>query len=81
LITWVGDGESISWTINIIHQENPSFFIIALNLLQLFNDPIHGSIELHPLLAEIVKMRAFTRLKNVRQLGNVRKLGNVRQLW
>ena len=38
-------------------------------IIQLFNDPIHGSIELHPLLAEIVKMRAFTRLKNIRQLG------------
>ena len=37
--------------------------------VQLFNDPIHGSIELHPLLAYIVNMRAFTRLKNIRQLG------------
>ena len=36
---------------------------------QIFNDPVHGSIELHPLLVSIVNTPAFNRLKNIKQLG------------
>ena len=37
--------------------------------LQIFNDPIHGFIELHPLLVEIIHTPQFQRLKDIKQLG------------
>ena len=36
---------------------------------QLFNDPIHGHIELHPLLVKIIDTPEFQRLRNIKQLG------------
>uniref|UniRef100_A0AAX7SJQ5 HD/PDEase domain-containing protein n=1 Tax=Astatotilapia calliptera TaxID=8154 RepID=A0AAX7SJQ5_ASTCA len=34
-----------------------------------FNDPIHGHIELHPLLVKIIDTPQFQRLRNIKQLG------------
>lgn len=37
--------------------------------LQVFNDPIHGSMKLHPLLVKIIDTPQFQRLRNIKQLG------------
>ena len=37
--------------------------------MQLINDAIHGSIELSPLLYQIINTPEFHRLKDVKQLG------------
>uniref|UniRef100_A0A8C9YF62 HD domain-containing protein n=1 Tax=Sander lucioperca TaxID=283035 RepID=A0A8C9YF62_SANLU len=34
-----------------------------------FNDPIHGTVELHPLLIKIIDTPQFQRLRNIKQLG------------
>uniref|UniRef100_A0A3P9DUK0 HD/PDEase domain-containing protein n=1 Tax=Maylandia zebra TaxID=106582 RepID=A0A3P9DUK0_9CICH len=39
------------------------------NLRIVFNDPIHGHIELHPLLVKIIDTPQFQRLRNIKQLG------------
>ncbi|MCJ8731126.1 hypothetical protein PDJAM_G00195600, partial [Pangasius djambal] len=36
---------------------------------KVFNDPIHGHIELHPLLVRIIDTPQFQRLRNIKQLG------------
>ncbi|KAM4562222.1 deoxynucleoside triphosphate triphosphohydrolase SAMHD1-like [Odontesthes bonariensis] len=36
---------------------------------KLFNDSIHGNIELHPLLVKIIDTPQFQRLRNIKQLG------------
>ncbi|XP_046842295.1 deoxynucleoside triphosphate triphosphohydrolase SAMHD1-like [Xenia sp. Carnegie-2017] len=36
---------------------------------QLFNDPIHGFVEFHPLLVNIIHTAQFQRLKDIKQLG------------
>ncbi|RXN37207.1 deoxynucleoside triphosphate triphosphohydrolase SAMHD1-like protein [Labeo rohita] len=35
----------------------------------IFNDPIHGHIELHPLLVKIIDTPQFQRLRHIKQLG------------
>ncbi|XP_063816252.1 deoxynucleoside triphosphate triphosphohydrolase SAMHD1 isoform X2 [Pseudophryne corroboree] len=37
--------------------------------MKVFNDPIHGHIELHPLLVRIIDTPQFQRLRYIRQLG------------
>ena len=44
-------------------------FSLCVFICPIFNDPVHGSIELHPLLVSIVNTPAFNRLKNIKQLG------------
>ncbi|XP_063321087.1 deoxynucleoside triphosphate triphosphohydrolase SAMHD1-like [Pelmatolapia mariae] len=41
------------------------------DLSKVFNDPIHGHIELHPLLVKIIDTPQFQRLRNIKQLGGV----------
>ncbi|KAG8131882.1 putative SAM domain and HD domain-containing protein [Naja naja] len=42
----------------------------APNLLKMvFNDPIHGHIEMHPLLVRIIDTPQFQRLRYIKQLG------------
>nr|CAB3265854.1 deoxynucleoside triphosphate triphosphohydrolase SAMHD1 [Phallusia mammillata] len=36
---------------------------------KIFNDPIHGHIELHPLLVKVIDTPQFQRLRNIKQLG------------
>ncbi|CAC5388670.1 SAMHD1 [Mytilus coruscus] len=36
---------------------------------KIFNDPIHGTITLHPLLIKIIDTPQFQRLRNIKQLG------------
>ncbi|XP_046707250.1 deoxynucleoside triphosphate triphosphohydrolase SAMHD1-like isoform X1 [Silurus meridionalis] len=36
---------------------------------KVFNDPVHGHIELHPLLVKIIDTPQFQRLRNIKQLG------------
>ncbi|XP_071151529.1 deoxynucleoside triphosphate triphosphohydrolase SAMHD1-like [Mytilus edulis] len=36
---------------------------------KIFNDSIHGTITLHPLLIKIIDTRQFQRLRNIKQLG------------
>ena len=36
---------------------------------QVFNDSIHGHIEVHPLCVEIIDTPQFQRLREIKQLG------------
>ncbi|XP_028309845.1 deoxynucleoside triphosphate triphosphohydrolase SAMHD1-like isoform X3 [Gouania willdenowi] len=40
-------------------------------VVKIFNDPIHGTMELHPLLVTIIDTRQFQRLRFIKQLGGV----------
>nr|XP_020515366.1 deoxynucleoside triphosphate triphosphohydrolase SAMHD1-like [Labrus bergylta] len=40
-------------------------------ITKVFNDSIHGSIELHPLLIKIIDTPQFQRLRFIKQLGGV----------
>lgn len=42
---------------------------IAAGPNKVFNDPIHGHVELHPLLIRIIDTPQFQRLRNLKQLG------------
>lgn len=42
---------------------------IVVWLLQVFNDPVHGHIEMHPLLVRIIDTPQFQRLRYIKQLG------------
>uniref|UniRef100_A0A9J8CHY8 HD domain-containing protein n=1 Tax=Cyprinus carpio carpio TaxID=630221 RepID=A0A9J8CHY8_CYPCA len=39
------------------------------DIMKIFNDPIHGQIELHPLLVKIIDTPQFQRLRHIKQLG------------
>ncbi|XP_060930575.1 deoxynucleoside triphosphate triphosphohydrolase SAMHD1-like [Limanda limanda] len=43
--------------------------MIHISTLKVFNDPIHGHVELHPLLIRIIDTPQFQRLRNIKQLG------------
>jgi HD superfamily phosphohydrolase len=38
-------------------------------LLQVFNDNVHGHIDLHPYIVKIIDTPQFQRLRYLRQLG------------
>ncbi|XP_008834768.2 deoxynucleoside triphosphate triphosphohydrolase SAMHD1 [Nannospalax galili] len=40
-----------------------------VELMKVFNDPIHGHIEFHPLLIQIIDTPQFQRLRYIKQLG------------
>ncbi|NXQ63629.1 SAMH1 triphosphohydrolase, partial [Anthoscopus minutus] len=40
-----------------------------LKMMKVFNDPIHGHIEFHPLLVSIIDTPQFQRLRYIKQLG------------
>ncbi|XP_071398588.1 deoxynucleoside triphosphate triphosphohydrolase SAMHD1-like isoform X2 [Centroberyx affinis] len=42
---------------------------IAVEPNKVFNDPIHGHVEIHPLLIRIIDTPQFQRLRNIKQLG------------
>lgn len=41
----------------------------CMSILQIFNDPIHGHIEIHPLCVKIIDTPQFQRLRSIKQLG------------
>ncbi|XP_030902865.2 deoxynucleoside triphosphate triphosphohydrolase SAMHD1 isoform X1 [Melopsittacus undulatus] len=40
-----------------------------MDTMKVFNDPIHGHIEIHPLLVRIIDTPQFQRLRYIKQLG------------
>ncbi|MBN3304911.1 SAMH1 triphosphohydrolase, partial [Amia calva] len=42
---------------------------ISVHRMKVFNDPIHGHIEMHPLLVRIIDTPQFQRLRYIKQLG------------
>uniref|UniRef100_A0A8C2ZFA7 Deoxynucleoside triphosphate triphosphohydrolase SAMHD1 n=1 Tax=Cyclopterus lumpus TaxID=8103 RepID=A0A8C2ZFA7_CYCLU len=49
---------------------NPSLTCLpSCVLCQVFNDPIHGHVEMHPLLVRIIDTPQFQRLRYIKQLG------------
>ncbi|XP_029688989.1 deoxynucleoside triphosphate triphosphohydrolase SAMHD1-like [Takifugu rubripes] len=50
-------------------MENRKRPIGEVSTYKIFNDPIHGHIELHPLLIKIIDTPQFQRLRNIKQLG------------
>ncbi|XP_071428809.1 deoxynucleoside triphosphate triphosphohydrolase SAMHD1 [Pithys albifrons albifrons] len=40
-----------------------------VDVMKVFNDPIHGHIEIHPLLVRIIDTPQFQRLRYIKQLG------------
>ena len=45
----------------------------CFSFLKIFNDPIHGHFDLHPLLVSIIDTRQFQRLRYIKQLGTDRE--------
>uniref|UniRef100_A0A8V1A1J9 Deoxynucleoside triphosphate triphosphohydrolase SAMHD1 n=2 Tax=Gallus gallus TaxID=9031 RepID=A0A8V1A1J9_CHICK len=39
------------------------------DIMKVFNDPVHGHIEIHPLLVRIIDTPQFQRLRYIKQLG------------
>ncbi|MEQ2266410.1 SAM domain and HD, partial [Xenotaenia resolanae] len=54
--------------LRILHSLSKLWQIEA-ELSKVFNDPIHGHLELHPLLIKIIDTPQFQRLRNIKQLG------------
>ena len=50
------------------------------NLSKVFEDPVHGAIELHPLLVRIVDTPEFQRLRDIKQLGKNKQVYVLSQL-
>ncbi|XP_046786577.1 deoxynucleoside triphosphate triphosphohydrolase SAMHD1 isoform X2 [Gallus gallus] len=42
---------------------------VSMQGLKVFNDPVHGHIEIHPLLVRIIDTPQFQRLRYIKQLG------------
>uniref|UniRef100_A0A8C2UAS4 Deoxynucleoside triphosphate triphosphohydrolase SAMHD1 n=1 Tax=Coturnix japonica TaxID=93934 RepID=A0A8C2UAS4_COTJA len=57
---WEGVGEGNAWGRGSFHP---------LSLRTVFNDPVHGHIEIHPLLVRIIDTPQFQRLRYIKQLG------------
>ncbi|XP_042319026.1 deoxynucleoside triphosphate triphosphohydrolase SAMHD1 [Sceloporus undulatus] len=51
--------------LNCLHKLAQSHAVI----MKVFNDPIHGHIEMHPLLVKIIDTPQFQRLRYIKQLG------------
>uniref|UniRef100_A0A8C9EVL9 SAM and HD domain containing deoxynucleoside triphosphate triphosphohydrolase 1 n=1 Tax=Pavo cristatus TaxID=9049 RepID=A0A8C9EVL9_PAVCR len=41
----------------------------TVDIMKVFNDPVHGHIEMHPLLVRIIDTPQFQRLRYIKQLG------------
>ncbi|XP_060931440.1 deoxynucleoside triphosphate triphosphohydrolase SAMHD1-like [Limanda limanda] len=54
--------------LRILHSTR-KLWQIAAEPGKVFNDPIHGHVELHPLLIRIIDTPQFQRLRNLKQLG------------
>ena len=61
-----------SWLQNLLDLAIPAdhqLWSVPFILTQVFNDPIHGHIELHPLFVSIIDTPQFQRLRYIKQLG------------
>uniref|UniRef100_A0A667Z8P5 HD/PDEase domain-containing protein n=1 Tax=Myripristis murdjan TaxID=586833 RepID=A0A667Z8P5_9TELE len=62
-------------TCRLFKSSNQIIFIITgvrcSVFFQVFNDPIHGHMEIHPLLVKFIDTPQFQRLRNIKQLGPV----------
>ncbi|XP_036386416.1 deoxynucleoside triphosphate triphosphohydrolase SAMHD1-like [Megalops cyprinoides] len=56
--------------LQILHSLKKLWWI-SPETMKVFNDPIHGHIEMHPLLVRIIDTPQFQRLRNIKQLGAV----------
>ncbi|KAM6924386.1 deoxynucleoside triphosphate triphosphohydrolase SAMHD1-like [Xenentodon cancila] len=54
--------------LEILHNLS-KLWLIEAEPNKVFNDPIHGHVELHPLLIKIIDTPQFQRLRNLKQLG------------
>ena len=54
---------------NSVSCEDDGRGLVAVANYKIFNDPVHGSIRLHPLLVDIIDTSQFQRLRDVKQLG------------
>ncbi|XP_074537499.1 deoxynucleoside triphosphate triphosphohydrolase SAMHD1-like [Halichoeres trimaculatus] len=54
--------------LEILHSLKKLWQIVA-EPNKVFNDPIHGHVEIHPLLIKIIDTPQFQRLRNLKQLG------------
>ncbi|KAL3859513.1 hypothetical protein ACJMK2_009730, partial [Sinanodonta woodiana] len=52
---------------SVVHQEHKK---LSPSSSKVFNDPIHGHIELHPLCVKIIDTPQFQRLRYIKQLGS-----------
>lgn len=43
--------------------------MLSLSLSAVFNDAVHGHIELHPLITAVIDTDQFQRLRRLKQLG------------
>lgn len=62
--------ERLGDRLQIIHSLRKLWQIGTLSN-KVFNDPIHGHVELHPLLIKIIDTPQFQRLRNIKQLGGI----------
>nr|XP_020444915.1 deoxynucleoside triphosphate triphosphohydrolase SAMHD1-like [Monopterus albus] len=61
-IECLGDRKQILYSLRKLWQ-------IEAETGKVFNDPIHGHVELHPLLIKIIDTPQFQRLRYIKQLG------------
>lgn len=52
-----------------LHNPRQTDIFIYNFSAQVFNDPIHGHMEIHPLLVKIIDTPQFQRLRHIKQLG------------
>nr|XP_033770405.1 deoxynucleoside triphosphate triphosphohydrolase SAMHD1 [Geotrypetes seraphini] len=55
--------------LHCLQKLNQAFVETMQVTMKVFNDPIHGHIELHPLLIKIIDTPEFQRLRYIKQLG------------
>ncbi|XP_023654519.1 deoxynucleoside triphosphate triphosphohydrolase SAMHD1 isoform X1 [Paramormyrops kingsleyae] len=59
---------SLGERIKLLHSLR-KLWQLSADAIKVFNDPIHGHIELHPLLVRIIDTPQFQRLRYIKQLG------------
>uniref|UniRef100_A0A674DGH0 SAM domain and HD domain 1 n=1 Tax=Salmo trutta TaxID=8032 RepID=A0A674DGH0_SALTR len=66
--TFRGSFVLISTRLQILHSLR-KLWQLAAETIKVFNDPIHGHVEMHPLLVRIMDTPQFQRLRHIKQLG------------